>query len=232
MADFHIHSTFSDGVMTIPEVVDFYGARGFGAIAITDHLCEEETFLGKAAKVLDRSLTIDSLALYRETLCEEKQRAWEKYRMVLLPGFEFTRNSLFNHRSAHILGIGIKDFFDPSQEVVSLIRSIKHSGGIAVAAHPVDTGHFEPQTYHLWSRREELAHEFDAWEVASGPLLFKAVFESKLPKLASSDLHHPRQMSSWKTVMDCERPPEVILNAIREQKVSFRFYQDPLTGNA
>ena len=46
------------------------------------------------------------------------------------------------------------------------------------------------------------------------------------PKIASSDLHVARQMTSWKTVLDCERHPEAILDAIRKQKLSFSFYED------
>ncbi|NJM10303.1 MAG: PHP domain-containing protein, partial [Bdellovibrionaceae bacterium] len=37
LADLHVHSNFSDGHLSISELVDFYGQRGFGAIAVTDH---------------------------------------------------------------------------------------------------------------------------------------------------------------------------------------------------
>jgi predicted metal-dependent phosphoesterase TrpH len=33
----HVHTTCSDGDLTIPEVVEVYAARGFDAIALTDH---------------------------------------------------------------------------------------------------------------------------------------------------------------------------------------------------
>ena len=45
LADLHVHSNFSDGALSIPELVDLYGLQGFGAIAITDHICESNTFL-------------------------------------------------------------------------------------------------------------------------------------------------------------------------------------------
>ncbi|MEL4881681.1 hypothetical protein AAEH85_22275, partial [Shewanella algae] len=80
-----------------------YGSRGFGAIAITDHLCEEKTFLGKSARWLNRSLTRESFPRYIETIKQEAERAWQQYRMVVIPGFELTKNSLFNHRSAHVV---------------------------------------------------------------------------------------------------------------------------------
>ena len=226
LADFHIHSTFSDGKHTIPELVDYYGVRGFGAIAFTDHLCEESTMLGMASAYLGCSLTPASFPLYIEILKSETQRAWDQYKMVVISGFELTKNTVSNHRSAHVLGLGITDFMSASQDIPELARGIQAQGGIAIAAHPVWTRKFEKQTYHIWNRRRELAEVFDAWEVASGPYIFDEVADTKLPKIASSDLHMIKQISSWKTVLDCERSQEAILNAIRKQEVSFQFYRE------
>lgn len=226
MCDFHVHSTFSDGRMTVPELVDFYGSRGFGAIAVTDHLCERLSVIGKFAGYLGKTLTRATFPLYTEILRSESERAWQQYRMVVLPGFELTKNSLSNHRSAHILGIGLAQWVSADGDARDLARTIRSHGGLAVAAHPVSTRKMEKQTFHLWDRREEFASEFDAWEVASGPHLFDEVLHSSLPKLASSDLHLPHQINAWKTVLDCERHPEAILDAIRDQRVAFRFYNE------
>ena len=40
LCDFHIHSNYSDGKLSVPEIVDFYGERGFDCICITDHLAD------------------------------------------------------------------------------------------------------------------------------------------------------------------------------------------------
>jgi predicted metal-dependent phosphoesterase TrpH len=226
LGDFHIHSDFSDGKMTIPQLVDLYGSLGFGAIAITDHLCESETVIGKAAYAIGHSLSPATFPIYMEILRSEAERAWDQYRMVLLPGFELSKNSVLNHRSAHIVGLGISDFIAADADAVDLCRAIRAQGGLAIAAHPVSTRKMEKQTYYLWDRREELCGAFDAWEVASGPYLFDEVAETRLPKIASSDLHHRRQMSSWKTVFECERHPEAVLDAIRRQQIRFQFYQE------
>jgi hypothetical protein len=226
LGDLHMHSTFSDGKLTIPELVDLFGSRGFGVIAITDHLCEDVTAIGKAARYLGRTLTPASFPLYTEILKSEAERAWKQYRMVVLPGFELTQNSVSNHRSAHMLGIGVSQWVSASQDPVQLARAIRAQGALAIAAHPVHTRKSEKQTYHLWDRRDELAPELDAWEVASGPYLFDEVFRSGLPMVASGDLHYREQLSSWKTVFECERHPEAILDAIRKQDLSFRFYKE------
>jgi predicted metal-dependent phosphoesterase TrpH len=231
LGDFHLHSTFSDGKLTIPELVDLFGNRGFGVIAITDHICEEQSVIGKAASILNQTLTRASFPLYREILRSEAERAWDQYRMIVLPGFELSKNSVSNHRSAHILGIGVEEYFPADEDAAILAKRIRGAGGVSVAAHPVSTRKREKQTYHLWDRRNELRDLFDAWEVASGPYLFDEVLESDLPKIASSDLHRPSQMTSWKTVLDCEKHPDAILDAIRKRDLRFQFYrEEPMNG--
>lgn len=231
-ADFHIHSNFSDGEMSIPEIVDFYGTRGFGAIAVTDHLCEEKTFLGKSARLLERTLTRESFPKYLDVLQCEGVRAWEQYGMLLIPGVEITKNSLLNHRSSHMLFLGVDRWISADQDILSIVSSARADGFLSIAAHPVHTGAWEPQTYHLWDRREELRGMFDAWEVASGPLIFNEVRDERLPMIANSDLHVVRQMESWKTVLNCEKHVDAIFEAIRKQRVDFKFHYERMTAPA
>ncbi len=226
LADFHLHSTFSDGKLSIRELVDLFGSRGFGAIGITDHLCEDSTVIGKAARLIGHTLLPETFQEYLGIIRGEAERAWDQYRMVVIPGFELTKNSIINDRSAHVLGLGVSEFVRADGDVYDLAVAIRRQGAVSVAAHPVATRKIEKQTYHLWNRRAELAEVFDAWEVASGPYLFHEVLESGLPMIASSDLHAAKQLSSWKTVMYCERHPEAILDSIRNQEISFQFYHE------
>lgn len=225
LADFHVHTIFSDGKMSVPDVVDLYGRLGFGAIAITDHVCEERSLIGRVAGILDCTLTRANFPLYLEILKSEAERAWSQYRMVLIPGIELSKNYVSNQRSAHLLGIGINNWVSADPDAVDICRAIRAQGALAVAAHPVFTRISEKQSFHLWDRREELTKEFDAWEVASGPHLFTEVLHSGLPMLASSDLHVERQLRSWKTVLECERHPEAILAAIKRQELTFHFFE-------
>ncbi len=227
LADFHVHSNFSDGKLTIPELIDLYGQRGFGSIAITDHVGESHTLIGKAASHLGLCLTTAIFPLYLEILKSEAERAWKMYRMVVIPGVELSKNSISNHRSAHILALGINKYISADGDVAEIAKTIRDEGAVSIAAHPVASGKLEKQTYHLWNRREELSNVFDAWEVASGDRLFPEVLNSSLPKIANSDLHIGRQITSWKTVLECERHPEAILKAIKKQEVKFRFYREP-----
>jgi len=225
LADLHVHSRYSDGSMMIGQLVDFYGQRGFGCIAITDHLCERTTVMGLAARYMNITLTKDTFPRYLEEIEREAERAWDQYRLLVLPGFELTKNKFSHHRSAHVLGIGINEFVGPEKEVRDLARAIRSQGALAVAAHPVPTGKAEIQTLHLWDRRQELTGEFDAWEVASGQDMFPEVAASGLPLLATSDFHHAPNIRGWKTVFECERGRDAVLDSVRRQKLEFHFYR-------
>lgn len=225
LADLHVHSTYSDGSLSIAELVDLFGARGFGCIAITDHVCERHTIMGVAARYMKITLTEDTFTKYLDEIHEQAERAMRQYGMLVLPGYELTKNTFSNHRSAHILGIGVQKFVRAEGDVLDLARAIRSQDALAVAAHPVQTFKTELQTLHLWDRREELSDEFDAWEVASGDRIFTEVAESGLPLLATSDFHHSRNLQGWKTVFKCERNEAAIKEAVRRQQLEFQFYR-------
>lgn len=229
LSDLHVHSTFSDGQMSVAQLVDFYGTRGFGCIAITDHICEQKNLLGFAAGALKYTLTAETFAQYLDTIHSEAERAWALYKMQVLPGFELSKNSWSNQRSAHVLGIGVSKWLSAELDILEMSQRLREQSSVAIAAHPVHTGLWEPQTLHLWNRREELRDTFDAWEVASGRKFFSQVHESGLPMIATSDLHRAGQISSWKTMLKVrkgERSQCAILDAVREQKVEFGFWND------
>ncbi len=232
LGDFHIHSKNSDGKLSIREIVDLYGRQGFGAIAITDHLCEVNTFLGQSARYLQKTLLSHQFENYLYQISEQAQRAMKIYNMVVIPGVEFTKNSFSHKDSAHILALGIKKFIDPDLNIKDIIEKVHEQDALVVAAHPVATRKMEPQTYYLWNNRDELSDKIDAWEVASGAHLFQEVRESGLPMLANSDLHHPRQMSSWKTVLEGERTLKNILNSIKYQNLNFTYYESQILNES
>src|SRR6476659_8687484 len=52
LCDFHVHSTWSDGKLSVAEVVDLYGATGkFDVIAITDHILMKKDLLARAGRI-------------------------------------------------------------------------------------------------------------------------------------------------------------------------------------
>jgi hypothetical protein len=156
----------------------------------------------------------------------EAARAWKEYRMVVLPGFQLSKNSLFSRSSSHIIAIGTSEYVSADGDVVAIARAVRSQGGLAIAAHSASLRKFKHQPLGLWLRRTELAKEFDAWEVANGPIFFDEVKASGLPVLASSGFHKPKDINSWKTLLDCERDPAAILEAVRKQRLKFMFYRE------
>lgn len=226
--DLHVHSTFSDGQMSIPQLVDFYGSRGFAAIAITDHVCENNTVLGLAARWLDYTLTRETFDYYLKIIEIEGRRAWNQYKMRVIPGIEISKNSLLNSRSAHILGLGVREWIEPELDIFSVCDKIHAVGGITIAAHPVSTGRLELQALHLWDQRFDLHRHIDAWEVASGAEIFSAVAQSGLPIVASSDLHRAQQVFSYKTLFAHGNEEQDFLQLILQQDLEIGFYKGDL----
>src|SRR6185312_6053676 len=56
LCDFHIHTNYSDGKLSVPEIIDFYGERGFDCICITDHLADPKRLLGKLSELSNMTL--------------------------------------------------------------------------------------------------------------------------------------------------------------------------------
>jgi len=212
--DFHIHTRFSDGELTVEEVVDLYGEKGFDVIAITDHLLDQQSlapFIKQAGRI--PAVTRDSFVPYLQALWKAATRAWEKYEMLLIPGIEITNDT----QKFHLLGIDIKAFIDPDQSVETIIDQIHTQGAIAVACHPANRSDAEEQqSIFLWENHTKFAHLFDAWEVANRDDLFNVVGLKKFNYIANSDFHELRHLYSWKTLLLCKKNPEAIKSAIRE----------------
>lgn len=214
LCDFHIHTNASDGELSLEEIIELYGEKGFDVIAITDHVLDSETL----KRYQDQGRRIPGIEYpafqsYLKSLWKASKRAWEKYHMLLLPGMEITNDS----QKFHLLGIDIKEYISPDQTVEAIIEQIHIQGGIAIACHPAQRGHTQvQQSIHLWNNHETFATLFDAWEVANRDDLFNVIGLKKFNYIANSDFHELRHVYSWKTLLFCEKNPEAVKQAIRE----------------
>ena len=109
----HIHSTYSDGELTLAELRTLYVAAGCRFACVTDH-----------AEALDAS----RLDAYRRD-CDEQSD--DRFRFIA--GLEYACRGRM-----HVLGYGVTDPID-STDPQEVIRAIAALGGIAVVAHPKDT---------------------------------------------------------------------------------------------
>jgi hypothetical protein len=220
-SDLHLHSQFSDGKMSIRELVDLHGHHQFDVISITDHLAEKSQLIGRVTRSLNLSLCEKKFESYRKEVQKEKIRALELYNLNLIFGYEITKNSFENSRSCHLLILGVESYISPDLPVEKIILQAKRQGGLVIAAHPFPTGEFEFQSFYLWSRREQFKDLIDAWEVSIRKKISTEVLNSGLPLIASSDFHHLKHFNSWKTRIFAENNLEAIKKALTMKRVDF-----------
>lgn len=109
----HIHSTYSDGEFTLPELREVYSTAGYDFICMTDH-----------AEYFDKE-KIQTYINECESLSDD--------RFKIVAGLEFECE-----QRMHILGFGVTSLVKTTnpQEV---IQHIKNENGISVIAHPMDS---------------------------------------------------------------------------------------------
>jgi UDP-N-acetylglucosamine:LPS N-acetylglucosamine transferase/predicted metal-dependent phosphoesterase TrpH len=228
LCDFHTHTNYSDGKLSVPELVDFYGRLGFDCLCVTDHLADPRRLIGKLAKLSRLTLAPNQVNEYFEVLARERERAWRKYSMILMTGIEFNKDGYTKKTSAHLLGIDLKAPIDPALDLPETIAQIHSQSGLAVASHPhVFKSEWGKNTLYLWENQDQFAPLIDAWEIANRNDIFSPVGLKKLPFLANSDFHKPKHIYSWKTLLYCEKNPEAIKDCIRRNEhVALTLYRD------
>jgi processive 1,2-diacylglycerol beta-glucosyltransferase len=232
LCDFHMHTNYSDGKLTAPEVVDFYGRRGFDCICITDHLGDPRRLIGKLSKLLNLTLGPEQLDEYFDVIARERRRAWRKYNMLVMTGLEFNKDGFSKKTSAHLLGIDLKAPINPALDLPPTIAEIHAQGALAVASHPhIMKSEWGKNTLYLWENQEIFAPLIDAWEIANRNNIFTPVGLKRLAFLANSDFHKPKHIYSWKTLLHCEKEPEAIKACIRKnERVAITLYRDGLSA--
>src|ERR1700675_1581487 len=136
LCDFHIHTTYSDGILPLPRVVDLFGRSGHDVIAITDRIVNLDNPLGRIAHVIGNSLNPETWKRYREEISNEAERAWRVYGMLVLPGAEMTRNTINRDPSVPTLALGLEDFLSADGDPIEMLKEIRARGAVSVACHP------------------------------------------------------------------------------------------------
>ena len=228
LCDFHIHTNYSDGKLSVAEVIDFYGTRRFDCICITDHLADSRRLIGKLGKLSRLTISPKQLEEYFEVLDRERRRAWRKYGMLVMTGLEFNKDGLTKKSSAHLLGIDLHMPILDCLDLPETIAQIHAQGGLAVASHPhIMKSEWGKNTLYLWENQERFAPLIDAWEVANRNNMFNPVSSKRLPYLANSDFHKPKHIYSWKTLVSCEKNPEAIKECIRKnESIAITLYRE------
>ena len=130
LCELHAHTTWSDGHLTLGELVDLYGRNGFDVLCITDHAVRLDDPMPAA---------IDpwTWPAYATSVRAEAARAARDYGLIVLLGLELTDNHPDPDRSAHALALGLEHFVSIDVRARRGARGSQRPGGRGRRSAPV-----------------------------------------------------------------------------------------------
>jgi hypothetical protein len=212
LCELHAHTTWSDGLLTLPELVDVYGTAGFDVLCVTDHCARLDD---PAPAFVDGW----SWPGYLAEIEREARRALTEHNLVLIPGLELTDNGETCDDSAHALALGLRQFISMERGIVSAVLGARAEGAAIVGAHPHTCRDLTSRhpTCRLWRERESFRSIIDRWELANGRDLFGWIAEEGLPLVATGNFHRPDDLSSWKTLVPCRKSERALVAHLRSR---------------
>jgi predicted metal-dependent phosphoesterase TrpH len=210
VCELHAHSTWSDGQLTLPGLVDLHGKAGVDVLCVTDH----------AVRLDDPSPNaVDpwTWPSYAAAVQAEADRALSEYGLIVIQGLELSDNHKDPDLSAHALAIGLERYVSMDAGLVPALETANDQGAAVVAAHPYSASDWTPQrpTRRIWHEREALRGLIHRYELFNRREVFSWVAAESLPPVATGDVHRREHLASWKTLLPCDRDPAAIVAHLR-----------------
>ncbi len=145
LCELHAHTTWSDGELTLPELVDLYGRSGFDVLCVTDHAVRLDD---PAPKAVD----FWTWPAYTVAVRAEAERALAEYDLHLIQGLELSDNHEDPDLSAHVLALGLDQYVSVDAGIVPALEAANRRGAALVAAHPYSGADSTPlrATRRIW----------------------------------------------------------------------------------
>jgi predicted metal-dependent phosphoesterase TrpH len=213
LCELHAHTTWSDGALSIRELVDLYGLAGFDVLAVTDHVVRP----GEVHVRAIREATYDG---YLEELEAEGERALAHYGLLVVPGLELTYDDSDPRLGAHALALGVRRFIGLEQGLEPALAEAKSVGAALVAAHPytvAGTKSAHRTTARFAEEPEWAAEAVHRFELCNRHDFFEWVARAQLPVVANGDFHRPEHLATWKTLIPAERTQDAVLDYLRSR---------------
>jgi hypothetical protein len=221
LCELHAHTRWSDGMLSLPELVDLYGRRGFDVLAVTDHVVRST----EASDALPFGVTAANQGDYFAEIAAQAERARRDYDLLVLPGLELTYDDPDPFEAAHAVAVGAGGFVDLADGLEPALAGARGLGAAVVAAHPYAplTGAEPPArpTQRFSRDWRELRPLVDRWELFNRRELFAWIAECGLPAVASGDFHEPGHLLGWKTLLSCAKRASDVVDYLRSGRPAF-----------
>src|SRR5664280_1834438 len=110
LCELHAHTTWSDGSLSLRELVDLYGIHGFDVLCVSDHVVRRDDPWSPARGEHSAFVNENNFDRYSAEIASESERALARHGLLVLPGLELTYNDPDPARAAHAVAVGAHEF--------------------------------------------------------------------------------------------------------------------------
>ncbi len=221
LCELHAHTRWSDGALTVAELVDIHGRSGFDVLCVTDHVVRSDDPWRFEAGIGFSAVDEETFPLYLADVEREAARAWHTYGMLVVPGLELTFNDEEPVLAAHAVAVGLREFVSVDNGIAEAMQTAATAGAAIIAAHPNAN---EPalgskgRLTKRFSRDERLRGLAHRFELFNRTQLFGWVADAGLPAVASGDFHEPPHLLGWKTLLPSTHEESAVVAYLRSPR--------------
>jgi len=218
----HAHTTWSDGAFALSELVDLYGSNGFDVLVVSDHAIRSDDpwpLENPGGAWVSEHVHGDYLAAIQR----EAGRAHERYELLVIPGLELTYNDPDPRLAGHAVAFGLRSFVSVDRGLAEAMSEARSAGAAIIAAHPhgPDAGRPDRATRRFFHEWPVLGGLVDRYELFNQREVFGWVANAGLPTVASGDFHRLEHLSSWKTLLPCEKSEAAVVSYLRSARPAY-----------
>lgn len=222
LCELHAHTTWSDGTLSLPDVVDLYGSNGFDVLVVSDHVIRSDDPWPQENP--DGAWVSEEVhGPYLEAIQVEAARARERYDLLVIPGLELTYNDPEPRLAGHAVAVGLRSFVSMDRGLAEAMSEARGSGAAIVAAHPhaPEDGRPDRSTQRFFHEWRLLGGLIDRFEIFNQREVFGWVANAGLPPVAGGDFHRREHLSSWKTLLPCEKTEAAVVSYLRSARPAY-----------
>ncbi|KAJ2609769.1 hypothetical protein H4S08_003912 [Coemansia sp. RSA 1365] len=209
LLDAHLHTTYSDGVLSPKQVIKFALANGYNAIIVTDH----QTVKGSV-------------------VAKEYAEKYHKDEITVITGMEYTCCRIHMNLIGINESVSVSPPFPSDKELRDVISKVHEMGGLVIVNHIP----WSNATQLPWgnarlpnnpSREQLLEWGVDGFEIVNQNTFDLRSYQfvqdnpDRLVGVTGSDMHYPGSSYAWTTINATDNSADAILDEIRNRRTSF-----------